>query len=159
LVLALAMASLVTFLRAAGMTFGECLAPRTWWRATFEAATLRWLRGGGGECYYPDRERPPAVRRLLHHLLAYGFLLTVLPTLNAAFMEHVLGEDPPYQLLSAPVLLGVVGGIAVIGAAGAFTWLDRAASRSNESLGLDRAFLLALVLVSATGIALLVSQK
>ena len=74
-------------------------------------------------------------------------------------MEHVLGENPPYPLLSAPVLLGVVGGIAVIAAAGAFAWLDRAASRADASLGLDRAFLLALVLVSATGIALLVSQK
>ena len=158
-VVALAGASLLAFLRAAGMTFGEALAPRTWWRATSEAATLRWLRGGGGECYYPDRERASAARRLLHHVLAYGFLLTFLATVSAALMQHVLGENPPYPLLSAPVLLGLVGGIAVIGAAGAFVWLDRAASRANASLGLDRAFLLALVLVSATGIALLVSQK
>jgi citrate/tricarballylate utilization protein len=159
LVAAVVAASLLAFLCAAGMTFGEALSPRNWWRATVDAATLRWLGGGGGECYYPDVERPSAVRRVLHHLLAYGFLLTFLATVSAALMQHVLGENPPYPLLSAPVLLGIVGGVAVIAAAAAFAWLDHVAGPAKASPGLDRAFLLALVLVSGTGIALLVSQK
>lgn len=159
IVAAVVAGSLLAFLRAVGMTLGEAVSPRTWWRATSEAATLRWLKGGGGECYYPDVERPSPARRLLHHVLAYGFLLTFLATVSAAFIQHVLGENPPYPLLSVPVVLGVVGGVAVISSACAFAWLDHAAGPDKASAGLDRAFLLALVLVSGTGIALLVSQQ
>lgn len=39
-------------------------------RATWQAVTLRYLRGGGAECYYPQDDRPSAGRRRLHAMVA-----------------------------------------------------------------------------------------
>jgi len=39
-------------------------------RAVWYAATLRYLRGGGGNCYYPESGQPAASRRRLHAAVA-----------------------------------------------------------------------------------------
>ena len=40
------------------------LGARAWLTGLREIATLRWMRGGGDDCYYPDAERPSAARRI-----------------------------------------------------------------------------------------------
>jgi citrate/tricarballylate utilization protein len=153
---------LVVSMREGGMTRAEAFAPRVWSRAVLEAVTLHWLGGGGGDCYFPEAERASPTRRVLHHVVAYGFLLTFLSTVSAAFMGYALGERPPYAVLSVPVILGAVGGVGVLVGATAFLILNGrnpTGLTAPTSAALDSAFLVALILVCATGIALLVVQK
>lgn len=108
-----------------------------------DALTLRNL-GGGGEACIQDGGRPSSVRRYAHHLAFYGFTACFAATVVAAFYDNVLGWPPPYPLLSAPVVLGTVGGITLLaGAAG----LLRSAT--------DTAFIVMLLLVASTGLLLL----
>jgi citrate/tricarballylate utilization protein len=153
---------LVAFLRDSGGNGFGILSPSLWARSLREVATLRWLEGGGDDCYYPDLDRPSAGRRINHHILAYGFLITFASTVSAAFLQYIIGEMPPYPILSAPVILGSVGGIAVIYAATVFIYLNRRDAREvriEETEAMDSNFLVALLLVSITGMALLVTQK
>ena len=51
-------------------------------RAVADAATLRYLDGGGEGCTYPDDE-PSFARRRFHHLTFYGFVLCFAATCTA----------------------------------------------------------------------------
>lgn len=162
LIVVLCVNGLVAFVRDRGGPRRALLVPQLWLRAIQEAASLRWLGGGGNDCYYPDLRRPSPTRRITHHILAYGFLITFASTVSAAFAQYVLGQRPPYDLISVPVILGTVGGIAVSAAALAFIVMHRRNAtevtvKKGESM--DLAFLVALLLVSLTGIALLATQK
>ena len=122
---------------------------------------LRWMRGGGAGCNYPDREQPSAWRRWLHQAMGFGFVSAFAATVVAAIAQDLLGSDPPYPLLSAPVLLGLIGGLGVLIGAGGLLVLKRG---EDQALGdvdarrLDHALLWALVVVAGTGIALLVAR-
>jgi citrate/tricarballylate utilization protein len=140
--------------RAAGGRPGELLDGRLWLTATVEALTLRWLGGGGGGCHYPDRERPSSARRVLHVLLVGGLLLAFAATVTAAVLQDVLGRLPPYPVLSVPVVLGTLGGAAVIAGCTGLLVLKPAAGDDlapAASRSLDRALLAALELVAVTG--------
>jgi citrate/tricarballylate utilization protein len=130
-------------------------------RAVWYAATLRYLRGGGGDCYYPERTTPSAVRRHLHGLVAYGFGLCVLSTLAAGVMQDILGSQPPYDLVSVPVITGTVGGIGlVLGSLG----LLLLKARSSEVTSLaqmtvkDYGLLVALTFLALSGLAVLLTR-
>jgi citrate/tricarballylate utilization protein len=84
-------------------------------RAVLQAATLRYLRGGGGDCYYPEKEKPSPQRRRLHALVAYGFGLCLVSTIAAAVMQDFMGIDPPYPVISVPVIAGLTGGVGLLG--------------------------------------------
>jgi citrate/tricarballylate utilization protein len=162
LIVVLCVNGLVAFVRDRGAPGRALLVPQLWLRAIQEAASLRWLGARGNECYYPDLDRPSPVRRITHHVLAYGFLITFASTVSAAFAQYVLGQRPPYDWVSVPVILGTVGGIAVSAAATAFMVMGRRESTkvtAQEAESMDLAFLVALLLVSLTGIALLATQK
>jgi citrate/tricarballylate utilization protein len=123
-----------------------------------DAARLRYLDGGGPGCYYPDRMRPSTARRFNHHAVAYGFALCFASTIAAAFEQDVLMIQPPYPLLSVPVLLGTIGGIAIIvGAAGLLIMKLQAAIRrsTGASTPLDVSFLVLLLAASISGLLLL----
>lgn len=83
-------------------------------RAVWYAATLRYLRGGGGDCYYPEETNPSADRRRLHALVAYGFGLCLVSTIAAAIMQDIMGIEPPYAVVSVPVLAGLAGGAGLL---------------------------------------------
>ena len=95
------------------------LDARAWTRTLWQAATLAHQSGGDdGGCTYPD-ETPSGVRRRWHHLVAYGFLLTFVSTVAAWILQTFRHENPPYSLISVPVLAGSIGGIAAsLGCAG-----------------------------------------
>jgi citrate/tricarballylate utilization protein len=124
-----------------------------------DALGLHYLRGGqAGGCYYPT-ERTSNARLVLHMLVFYGFLAAVAATIAAFILQDVLGQLPPYPLLSVPVVLGSVGGIAmIVGASGLvyLKWRSDRAPADESSLKLDWLFLLSLDVVSITGMLLLV---
>jgi citrate/tricarballylate utilization protein len=103
-------------------------------RAIAQAATLRYLRGGGGDCYYPEKEKPSPDRRRLHALVAYGFGLCLVSTIAAAIMQDFMGIDPPYPVISVPVIAGLTGGVGLlVGCVGLLLLKTRAAAVTSVS--------------------------
>jgi citrate/tricarballylate utilization protein len=95
--------------------------------------TLRNLSGGGVGCN--DRNDGfSGGRRHAHHLVFWGFLLTVAATLAAAVSHHLLGMRAPYPWTSAPVLLGTAGGVALLAGVGTMAWIKYRADRAPEAL-------------------------
>lgn len=121
------------------------------------ASELRYLHGGGGGCT-SESDTPSPARRIYHHFTFYGFLLCFAATSVATVYHYCFAWPAPYPLLSAPVLLGIVGGIGLlVGPAGLFVLsLKRDAVLTDRaSRGMDAAFLVMLFLTSLTGFALL----
>jgi citrate/tricarballylate utilization protein len=130
-------------------------------RAVWYAATLRYLRGGGAECYYPERTTPSAVRRHLHGLVAYGFGLCAVSTAAAAILQDFIGSQPPYDLVSVPVLTGTVGGIGlVLGCVGLLLLKARSAEATSfaEMTVKDYGLLVALTFLALSGLAVLLTR-
>jgi citrate/tricarballylate utilization protein len=153
-VLALVMGAF-RFRRALG---AGALAPLA---AAGSAARLANLEGGGEGCYQRSGiEHPPsAQRRWLHHFTFYGFLLCFASTTLATFQHYFLDWPAPYPASSLVVLLGTLGGVGlVIGPSGLLALRrSRDPDLADPAQGtLDATFLWMLLLVSATGILLLV---
>ncbi len=127
-------------------------------RALLHLLRLDNLRGGGPGCADVDH-RPSRLRRRLHHALFYGFLGTLAATIAAAGQHHLLGEQAPYPLTSAPVLLGTAGGLSMVVGCIGLLWLHRREDRTPTDplgRGMDIALLWLLLAVSGTGLGLLV---
>ena len=127
-------------------------------QAASDALALRNLRGGGGGCRYPGDTRSP-IRRYLHHAVFYGFLTMFVATVAAAVEQDILGIQPPYPLLSVPVALGVLGGIATLTGCIGFVVLgmrSRDPRKTNQIRSLDRSFTVLLAAAVATGLLTLV---
>ena len=142
-------------------TSGSC--PQQWgWRpivqAFWDVLRLKYLDGGGHGCNYPD-DRFRMIRRYFHHAVFYGFSLCLASTTVAAIYEHLLHRIAPYPFLSWPVVLGTVGGVALlVGTAGLLylrTKMDREPAYPG-GFGMDVAFTALLFLTSLSGLLLLV---
>ena len=81
-------------------------------RASSDAATLRYLDGGGDGCTYPS-EAPSMSRRWYHHFTFYGFALCFAATCVAGIFDW-FGHPAPYPWWSAPVVLGSAGGVGLV---------------------------------------------
>jgi citrate/tricarballylate utilization protein len=150
-------------------TGGRGLArPAALLAALRQAARLGNLRGGGADCAYPTDE-PSAARRRLHGLVAWGLVACVGSTVAAAISQDIAGDPPPYPVVSAPVLLGVIGGTGMVIGCGGLLWLRRVATAAlaaggtadppREDAALARrgyALLAGLLLLAATGLLTLV---
>ncbi|HEX3966139.1 MAG TPA: tricarballylate utilization 4Fe-4S protein TcuB [Trebonia sp.] len=125
--------------------------------ALMDAMSLRYLRGAGNEgCAYPQ-DTPSLARVVYHSMVAYGFLADFGSTIAAAIWQDFLGTKPPYPILSVPVMLGIVGGAAIIvGVIGLLALRARSDTEpaASSMTRLDRAFLVLLGLVSVTGLLL-----
>jgi citrate/tricarballylate utilization protein len=97
-------------------------------------------------------------RRYLHHAMFYGFFLCFAATC-VGFIDHTfLGRPAPYPFISAPVLLGSVGGILMlIGTIGltAMKFVDDPMPAVRRLLGGDIAILMLLALIALTGLVVL----
>lgn len=97
-------------------------------------------------------------RARFHHFTFYGFLLCFASTTSAAIDYYLLKLDPPYPLLSVPVILGTLGGIGLlIGPAGLYFIKRRRdpAIADKRQDAADVSFLAMLFLTSVTGLLLL----
>lgn len=124
------------------------------------ALTLRYLDGGGDGCYVGEGfDKPPThARRLLHHLMFYGFALCFASTSVAAMYHYAFGLTAPYAYTSLPVLLGTAGGIGLLVGPAGLLWLKRVQDvrlRDPAQQPLDALLLWLLLVTSATGLALL----
>lgn len=129
--------------------------------AVADGVTLRHMRGGGPGCDYPE-DTPSRSRRRLHGLVFWGFVATFASTTAAFIKQEFFGELPPYPWISEPVILGTVGGVAmIIGAFGLLRLKARGeqATRLSTMVDLDRTFLWVVVTINVTGIALLVARE
>jgi citrate/tricarballylate utilization protein len=156
-IVALAM-SVRAFWRGIGDPVGSALAPQPLWQAIRDAASLRYLDGGGIGCYNHD-ERPNDRRKFYHHLTFYGFALCFASTCVATLYHYLLAREAPYPWWDLPVVLGVLGGIGlVVGPLGLMiAKLRRDPVMMDETRwGMDTAFLAMLFLTSLTGLLLLV---
>ena len=123
-------------------------------RAVRDALTMRWLRGGGPGCAYPG-ERPSRGRGTLHALVFYGFLSAFASTILAAIYQDLLNRMPPFPLLSAPVVLGTLGGVAMLGGTAGMLIAKVCSDRApvaDAMTGMDYAFVVTLGLASMSGL-------
>ena len=126
-------------------------------KASADAFGMRYLKGDGSGCTYPD-EQFSHVRRVFHHFTFYGFTLDLISTTLAAIYHHYFHWESPYPLTSLPVLFGSVGGIALmIGTAG-FLYLKWKSDRipgDATMMQMDVSFILILFLSASSGMLLL----
>jgi citrate/tricarballylate utilization protein len=149
---------LLSFWREGGGRVRELLDARAWRAALADVARMRWLAGSGDDCYYPDAEVPSPTRRWMHQLVMYGFLAAFGATVAAFIQEWAFGIVPPYGWVSVPVLLGVGGGVASVAGTLGMLWMKIGAARHltvQVAVVADVSFIVSLLVVSATGLALL----
>ncbi|MEM7491672.1 MAG: tricarballylate utilization 4Fe-4S protein TcuB, partial [Pseudomonadota bacterium] len=144
--------SVTRFWRAAGPM---PVTLRSLWRAARDAATLRYLDGGGMGCMTAG-ERPDDSRRVWHHVTAYGFLLCFASTSTGTLFHYVLDWPAPYPWWTPVKVFGVVGGIGLVaGPIGLMAAKGRSGrAGAADDRGLGRAFLWVLLLLGATGLVL-----
>jgi citrate/tricarballylate utilization protein len=119
--------------------------------------TLRNLGGGGDGCNNRNESFSQS-RRYFHHALFYGFLLCFASTSTAAVYEHIFRWISPYPFFSLPVLLGTVGGTAMLVGTVGLVLIKVTADPAPASKGLldiDHSFLVLLFLAAGTGFLLL----
>ncbi|KRB70661.1 tricarballylate utilization 4Fe-4S protein TcuB [Noviherbaspirillum sp. Root189] len=126
--------------------------------ATHNILRLKYLDGGHGKGCNEEDDRFTLLRRKFHHFTFYGFLLCFASTSVATLYHYFLGLHAPYPFLSLPVLLGTIGGIGLLIGPAGLLWLNL---RRHPLQGdaaqkpMDRGFIALLLLISATGLALL----
>jgi citrate/tricarballylate utilization protein len=143
--------------KAFGGTPTEVKQWRAHLRATWDVLRLRYLDGGGHGCNYPD-DRFSMIRRYFHHATFYGFMLCLAATTIAFCYDHLLYRPAPYPFLSWPVVLGTVGGLALLAGTGGLFYLKLKMDRrpaTPQSFGMDMAFICLLFLTSLSGLLLM----
>ena len=143
--------------RDIGEKLSDLFSPATLKMAIKETLQLEYLDGGGWGCSYPGEESS-YVRRWFHHFTFYGFLLCFAATTVAAIYDYLFHWPAPYGYTSLPVILGTLGGLGLlIGPVGLLV-LKQSRNRDitdEEEGGMDTAFLVLLILTTATGLLLL----
>ena len=130
-------------------------------KASADAFGMRYLKGDGSGCTYPD-EQFSHLRRVFHHFTFYGFLLDLASTSVAAIYHNVFHWDSPYAYTSVPVVLGSVGGIALmIGTAGLLylKWRSDRIPGDGTMMQMDVSFILILFLSAFSGMILLAFRE
>ncbi|MDC0214768.1 tricarballylate utilization 4Fe-4S protein TcuB [Gammaproteobacteria bacterium] len=130
--------------------------------ATKNVAQMTYLGGDNEEGCNDIDESFSNHRRYYHQAVMWGFLMCFASTCVATFYDYVLNLEAPYDYLSFPVLLGTVGGIAMlVGCVGLFVikWRSDPNPRASIQLGLDYAFIIMLFLSSATGLILMILRE
>ncbi|WP_175922989.1 tricarballylate utilization 4Fe-4S protein TcuB [Burkholderia latens] len=126
--------------------------------AAKHALALTYLDGGHGDGCNESDDAFTLARRRFHHFTFYGFMLCFAATVVATFYHYVLDLHAPYAFLSVPVLLGTTGGIGLLIGPAGLLWLNvrRDPARTDlKQRPMDRGFIALLMLVSASGLALL----
>ena len=126
--------------------------------ATHDALTLKYLGGGHGDGCNNEDDAFSLWRKYFHHFTFYGFMLCFASTSVATIYHYFFDWHAPYALSSLPVILGTLGGIGLlIGPVGLlYLNLQRNSAHGDASQKpMDRAFIVLLFLISASGLLLL----
>ena len=127
-----------------------------------DTLSLRYLGGHNSEgCTYPNESRSN-IRRIYHHLSAYGFLFCFIATNLGVVWTHFLGLNAPYDFSQAPKIFGLVGGIMLcVGTLGLlFVKLEADDEiKDKQSIGMDYALIVILFLSSFSGLFLMVLKE
>lgn len=126
--------------------------------ATSNVARLKYLDGGHGEGCNNSDDAFTLWRRRFHHLTFYGFMLCFAATGVATLYHFILHWSAPYPVFSLPVMLGIVGGLGLLVGPAGLLWLNlrRHPDQGDEQQKpMDRGFIALLLLISASGLALL----
>ncbi|MGD0976373.1 MAG: tricarballylate utilization 4Fe-4S protein TcuB [Candidatus Korobacteraceae bacterium] len=152
---------LVRFWRGTGEQVSDLTNLPALATAIKDVLALKYLDDSGWGCAYPS-EKSSQSRRWFHHFTFYGFLLCFAATTLGAIYYYGFGWKGPYGYFSLPVVLGTLGGIGLlIGPSGLyFLKLGRNREITDEKqCGMDVAFLVMLLLTSASGLLLLVLRE
>lgn len=128
--------------------------PMTLVEAVSDALSLNYLGGGGPGCYYP-KDRPSFARRLYHELTFWGFVFALISTSLAAIYQDAFHWLPPFSIMSAPVVFGTSGGVAmIIGTIGLIRikFTSDAIPAGTRASSMDLMFLAMLCLTSSSGL-------
>lgn len=126
--------------------------------ATYDALTLKYLGGGHGDGCNNEDDAFSLWRKRFHHFTFYGFMFCFAATSVATLYHYLLDLNAPYAFNSLPVILGIIGGIGLlIGPAGLLYLNVRRNSEHGDATQkpMDRAFIVLLFCISASGLALL----
>ena len=126
--------------------------------ATHDALTLKYLGGGHGNGCNNEDDAFSLWRKYFHHFTFYGFMLCFASTSVATIYHYFFDWHAPYALSSLPVILGTLGGIGLlVGPVGLlYLNLQRNSAHGDASQKpMDRAFIVLLFLISASGLLLL----
>jgi citrate/tricarballylate utilization protein len=126
--------------------------------AVSDALTLKYLGGGHGEGCNNADDAFTLWRKYFHHFTFYGFMLCFAATCVATLYHFLLGLHAPFALSSLPVLLGAAGGVGLLIGPAGLLWLNLRRDPAHGDLKqrpMDRGFLALLLLVGASGLALL----
>jgi len=152
---------ILSFWHDTGGSLKELIDFRANLQAVMDVLLLKYLDGGGHGCNYPD-DRFSMVRRWFHHFVFYGFTLCLASTTIAAIYDHLLHLSAPYAFWSWPVMLGTVGGLALLVGTGGLLYLKRKMDRApatQRTFGMDIGFLTLLFFTSLTGLLLLILRE
>ena len=129
--------------------------------ATLDALKLKYLGGGHGDGCNESDAAFSLARRRFHHLTFYGFLLCFAATSVATLYHYAFNLPAPYGYTSLPKLFGISGGIGLIVGPLGLLWLNLNRDPNHGDAAqkpMDRGFIALLFLVSATGLALMLSK-
>jgi citrate/tricarballylate utilization protein len=129
--------------------------------AVHSVLTLRYLGGGHGDGCNNEDDAFSLARRRFHHLTFYGFLLCFAATCTATAYHYLLGYEAPYPLFSVPVVLGTIGGVGLVVGPLGLLWLNlkrNSLQGDPKQRPMDLGFIVLLLLISLTGLGLLVCR-
>jgi citrate/tricarballylate utilization protein len=127
--------------------------------AVHDAFALKYLGGGHGDGCNNEDDAFSLWRKRFHHFTFYGFLLCFAATSVATLYHYLLGMYAPYAFNSLPVILGTLGGIGLLVGPAGLLYLNfkrHAEHGDSTQKPMDRAFIILLFCISASGLALLV---
>ena len=130
--------------------------------AAHDALRLKYLDGGHGDGCNNEDDAFTLLRKRMHHLTFYGFMLCFAATSVATVYHYALGWPAPYDFISLPKILGTVGGISL--ALGTLGLLRLNLARDPQhgdvqQRPMDRGFIALLFFISVTGLALMLSKN
>jgi citrate/tricarballylate utilization protein len=126
-----------------------------------DALRLKDLDNDGAGCAYPG-EQSSESRRWFHHVTFYGFLSCFVATTLGAIDYYLLGRHGPPDYTSLPVIFGTLGGIALVMGPVSLLAMKRRRNRDivdQSQDGMDLSFIVLLILISISGLLLLMLRE
>jgi citrate/tricarballylate utilization protein len=149
------------FYQTTGGSLKDLMNPRANFRAVLDVLRMKYLDGGGYGCNYPQ-ERFTMIRRYFHQAVFFGFASCLASTILAFFYHHFLGRSAPYPFWSWPVVMGTLGGLAILIGTGGLLFLKTRMDpipAGSGFFGLDISFLMLFFLISLSGLLLLLFRS